>query len=393
MYVKDKILPKLSLKQEINDDKISSIEIAIVKNKKIINKTKNFSLNNFDFYLNNKKSFFIVDNGEYLNGLYVLKFSKPFEGAILSYQKEIDDKAENIVDTMLILNPILLFLLILAGSKLIDKILIPIKNITQTAKEISISDLSKTIPQPKYNDEIKRLIDSFNAMIKRLENGIEKIDKFNSDVSHELKTPLTVIKGEIEIALRREREPQYYHRSMQTILQETNQIQKIVEDLLLLTKYSKDDIEQSFQICSLDSILLETVDKFSLHLKNKKLNLHIQKIEPVSIKANPLLINTIFLNLLDNAIKYSKNGKNIYLSLYKKDDKIHFIIKDEGIGIPKDKIAKVTDRFYRVDKSRDKKINGFGIGLSIVKNSIELQKAQLKIDSAENKGTTVHIIF
>jgi len=104
------------------------------------------------------------------------------------------------------------------------------------------------------------------------------------------------------------------------------------------------------------------------------------------------LIFSIFSNIIDNAIKYTPNNKNIFVSLYK-NEKIHFIIKDEGIGIPKNELSKITDRFYRIDKSRNKKIKGFGLGLCIVKNSVELHNAELKITSIEKSGTQVEVIF
>lgn len=107
------------------------------------------------------------------------------------------------------LNPILLILLIIIGNRLIDKILIPIKNITKTTKDITINNFSTKIDIPKNNNEIKELIDSFNSMISRLKDGVDNLDRFNNNVSHELKTPLTVIQGELEVALRKDRDSNY----------------------------------------------------------------------------------------------------------------------------------------------------------------------------------------
>jgi len=391
-YVYEKILPDLYSGENINYRKNYTAEVAIVKNGIIIEKTDKFVLKKPLSYLLRDDSFFIIGDEETINALYILRFEKPFKGAILINEKDIDDKVEDVIDTLLVLIPILLLLLILIGSKLIDKILVPIKNITQKTKEISITNFSNTITEPVYEDEIKDLVISFNRMLIRLKNGVNRLDRFNSDVSHELKTPLTVIKGEIEIALRKTRDIEYYENSMQTILYEANQIQKIVEDLLILTKYSKDSISQDFQVCKLDVILLETIKRYSSQIQDKNINLHIQSCEPIIMNANPSLISAIYSNLIDNSIKYSANNTNIYISLYK-DDKINFIIKDEGIGIPKDHVKKVTDRFYRVDESRNKKIKGFGLGLSIVKNSVFLHDGTLRIDSSEGNGTTVYIIF
>jgi len=381
------------LRNDRNSDeqKNKLIQTLILKDGSIVKQSAEFDIKNIKELLKSDKSFYIFENenDESINALLILTKDKY---KVLIYQKDIDNRIENFEDTLFILNSILLIILIYTASRLIDKILLPIQKITKNAKDISINNFSKTISEQKEDDEIKELVDSFNNMINRLKDGVEKLDRFNSDVSHELKTPLTVIKGEIEITLRKLREPQEYQKSMQTIYREANQMQKIVEDLLLLTKYSKDNIEHSFRACSLDSNLLAVIDKFGSKLKEKEIVLHLERIEPISIKANESLISSIFSNLIDNAIKYTPNGKNIYISLFK-DKQIYFEIRDEGIGIPKDNLSKVTDRFYRADESRNRGVKGFGLGLSIVKNSAELHNAKMKIESDENRGTIVVVVF
>ena len=126
-------------------------------------------------------------------------------------------------------------------------------------------------------------------------------------------------------------------------------------------------------------------------LKLKNIELHIEKLDSIILEANQILISSIFSNIIDNAIKYTLNNKNIYISLYKEDDKIYFVVKDEGIGISKANLSKITNRFYRVDESRNKTIKGFGLGLSIVKNSIQLHNGSLNITSLKNIGTIVKI--
>lgn len=381
------------LRNDKNSDerKNESVQIIILKDGITVKQSSEFDLKNINKFLKSNKSFYIFenDNDESINALLILTKDNY---KVLIYQKDIDNRIENFEDTLFILNSILLIILIYTASRLIDKILLPIKKITKSARDISINNFSKTISEQKEDDEIKELVDSFNNMVKRLKDGVENLDRFNSDVSHELKTPLTVIKGEIEITLRKLREPQEYQKSMQTIYREANQMQKIVEDLLLLTRYSKDNIKDSFRVCSLDSNLLAVVDKFSSKLKEKEIALHLEQIEPISINANESLISSIFSNLIDNAIKYTPNGKNIYISLFKKKE-IYFEIRDEGIGISEDSLSKITDRFYRVDESRNRSVKGFGLGLSIVKNGAELHNAKMKIESDENRGTRVGVVF
>ncbi|MEA3553754.1 MAG: HAMP domain-containing sensor histidine kinase [Campylobacterota bacterium] len=396
VFINDKLKTGIHIKELLKDKKVESFEIAIIKDEKIIFKKGDANFKKLATYTKDKKTFFVFTQGDSLNGLFIFKIYEPFKGAILFYErdidKEINSKLDEVKNSLFVLEPILLLFLIFAASKLIDKILKPIKNITKTANTISVTDLSQSIIQPTSDDEIKDLVDAFNKMIKRLDTEVEQIEQFNSDVSHELKTPLTVIKGEIEITLNKNRESDYYIRTLKTIDKESQQIQLIIDNLLMLTKYTKSNIQQTFETVSLDSLLLDTINHYNLQLKEKNIKLHLDKLESIDINANKQLISIIFSNLIDNAIKYSQNDKNIYISLEKKD-KIYFIVKDEGIGISKKQLSKVMNRFYRVDESRNKKIKGFGLGLSLVKNSVELHEASIKIDSVKDEGTIVKIIL
>jgi len=392
LFIEEEIESNRTTDKILTTPSLSYLHIAILKQNKIINKTPKFRLQDINRYTKKNSSFFTIDRGEYLSGILTLKFKKPFNGTIILIEDDIDDKVENVVDTMLVLNPILLFLMIFFASKLIDKILIPIKDITKTAKKIDTNRFTYKIKQPKYNDELKELIDAFNSMIIRLQNGFEQIERFNSDVSHELKTPLTVIKGEANLALRKLREPQEYQESIKMMLQEANSMQKMIDDLLLLVQYSKENIEQSFSQIDMDTILIMVLEKYNTIAKEKNIKVHLDKLVPISYRANSQLITIIFSNLIDNAIKYTPQNRNIHISLFK-DDKIYFIVQDEGIGIPQNKLDKITNRFYRVDESRNREIKGFGLGLSIVQNSVDLHNAKMDISSQVDIGTTVKISF
>jgi len=369
-----------------------NIGIVVVKDGEIKIKNSDFTLQNFQYYLHQEKNFFILEHtqdDDYLDALYIEKIGTK---RIMVFQKDIDNKIENFQDILLFLIPILLLVFIFLASKMLDKILSPINRLINATKDISVTQFTKSIEVPKEDDEIKELVVSFNAMIERLQEGIERLDRFNSDVSHELKTPLTVIQGEVELALRKTREPLEYQNSLSTIATQSKQIELIVKQLLLLTKYTKENIKDSFEECLLDSLLIGVIDKFQMQLSEKNLQLDVQKIEPIVMQANPVLIESIFSNIIDNAIKYTPKERKITLWLYK-DSKIHFVVKDEGIGIDKEHLAKITERFYRVDSSRNKKVDGFGLGLSIVKNAIILHDGSLKIDSTIKNGTLVEVIL
>ncbi len=382
-------------KQEavLSDATLSGYQVAVYNtHATLVSKTANYHFEKSREYLDKKESFFIFDEDsdhDFVNILYV---DKDKNYVVFVYEEQIDNKIDAFEDTLIVLVPMLLLLLLVLASKMADKILLPIQHLTEATQNISVSDINKTITLPKEDDEIKALVHSFNTMTKRLSDGVERLDRFNTDVSHELKTPLTVIKGETEVSLRKLREPQVYQKSMQVILEQSEQMEQMVTQLLLLTQYTKENIHLSFEPCSLDALLIATIDKFEVALKEKNLKLHIDTIEPITIEANPILVESIFANLIDNAIKYTPNHRNIYISLYKKE-KVHFIIKDEGVGIDAEYLPKVTDKFYRVDASRNKEIKGFGLGLSIVSNAVMLHGWELKIASQKERGSSFEVIL
>jgi signal transduction histidine kinase len=396
VFINNEILANVPINDLLKNKELESFEVAIIKEGEILFKKGDTDFTSLMKYIEDRKSFFVFNREEKLDGLYIFKIHEPYKGAILFYEKNLDDKITSklneVKDILFFLEPILLLLLIFMVSKVTEKILKSINKITKTANQIYVTDFASEIPAPKYDDEIKDLVDSFNKMIKRLQSGVQLLEQFNSDVSHELKTPLTVIKSEIEVTLNKPRELPYYERTLHTIESETIQIQAIVDNLLILTKYTKENIKEKFQEISIDSLLLSIIGKFNTKLKEKNIKLHIEEFEAISLQANPILITSIFSNLIDNAIKYSKNDKNIHISLYK-EKRVHFNIKDEGIGIAQEHLEKVQDRFYRVDESRNKKIKGFGLGLSIVKNSVELHEGSIHIQSKENIGTTIEVIL
>ncbi|WP_072680498.1 cell wall metabolism sensor histidine kinase WalK [Arcobacter sp. LA11] len=395
IYIHEHILDKEEKLKNIKKHVHFDVEILIRKEEEIIQKTKGFSFDNIESLYDLEKPFKIIEKDNFIeDAVYIKKISEPFNGVVLILKKNVHLEAEKIKEILWILNPILLLFILFISYKFIDKIFISIRDVSRVAKDISITNFSKTIPLPKDDDddEIKELIESFNNMIERLKKGIDNLDRFNSDVSHELKTPLTVIRGEVEVTLKNKRSSKEYINSLKTILFETMQLEEIVENLLLLTKYSKESIQETFNTCNLDGLLLDVIYKYKRDLTKKSISLNISQLENIVYKGNCQLLSSIFLNLLDNAIKYSEVNTNITIELYK-DENIHFIIKDEGIGIPKSELENILDRFYRVEKSRNKKIKGFGLGLSIVKNGVELHSGELEIFSIENKGTTIHIVL
>jgi len=396
---KDKIIPNsdkvITIPQKL-DYPISPVMIAVfgAKNMKIIAKTVTFMDIPMYNYLKSDNNFFIIKTKRYGKiSMYISRVISPMKGYIVvaTPMYSVDIKLQDILLKMLILNPILLFVLLLGANVILDRILNPIKKITKVANEISVGDLDRIIPLPMQKDEIYELVQAFNKMVVRLRDGVEMIERFNSDVSHELKTPLTVLKGELEIALRKDRDCDYYKNTLKVSLTEVNNLIEMVEEMLLFTKI-ENEIDKK-DIVQLDEMLLSIVSTLSSKAKEKKVSLKIKKLEMCEIETNPILIRTIFINIIDNAIKYNLENKNVYISLYIKDKKVVFEVEDEGIGIKQEEINKITERFYRTEKSRNRGVKGFGLGLSIVKRALEVLKGDIIIESEENKGTKIKIFI
>ncbi|WP_024789742.1 cell wall metabolism sensor histidine kinase WalK [Lebetimonas sp. JH292] len=221
-----------------------------------------------------------------------------------------------------------------------------------------------------------------DAIAKNIENTIKRLKFFNSNVSHELKTPLTIMKGEIELALKKE---ECSEKLLKSILNEINYINDITEKLLFLTK--KDFTKKDFKQTDLEDIILELYEKYS---KRIAINLEISE-DDFLINGDKTLLKMAISNLIENSIKY--HAKHINLKLKKTKNKIKLIIEDDGIGIPKEKIPFIFDEFYRVDESRNKKIKGFGLGLAIVKSILNLHSAKINVESDINKGVKITIEF
>ncbi len=287
----------------------------------------------------------------------------------------------------------LMLLASLGGNFIIRKALKPVKSVVQTAKDISADDLSLRIESGQRQDEIGELVDTFNDMISRLEKSVKKIKQFSGDVSHELRTPLTIIRGEIEVLLRKERNKEEYQKILKSTLEEAAYLERIIDDLLFLSRIEALEKKEFDKSVQLDEILLKVVESQELAAKKKDITLDIKKAEPAQIKGEEVLLERMVANIIDNSIRYTHSGGKVEVSLDKKDGTFTLLVKDTGIGIPEESQPLIFDRFYVVDKSRFKETGGLGMGLSIVKRVADCHGGKIEVESEVNKGTSFLIHF
>lgn len=264
--------------------------------------------------------------------------------------------------------------------KISKRSLKPVDDMIKEVKEISINDLNKRLDVSGVNNEFKDLAKTFNEMVSEIQVSIEKQNRFISDASHELRTPISVIQGYANLLSRWGKEDEeVLTESIEAIKDESNNMKKLIESLLFLARGEKNNniiIKEDFNLKNLiDEIVKESImidDKHNIFTKNN---------EDIIINADKNLLKEAIRIFVDNSIKYTQEGGNIKINSFKSHKKVFISVEDNGIGIPKDDLERIFDRFYRVDKSRNKEINGFGLGLSIAKYIIDTHNGNIKIYS------------
>jgi len=294
---------------------------------------------------------------------------------------------------MVVAGFMLLLLASLGGSFIINKALHPVKNAVNTARKITADDLSLRIEAKTRNDEIGALIETFNDMIVRLEKSVKKIRQFSGDVSHELRTPLTIIRGEIEVLMRKDRAKEEYVKILNSVLEESYRLEKVIDDLLFLSRIEAIDKSRLNEIVQMEEVVEYAVDSRRQSASNKDIEITAENVMPSEVRGNRNFLERMVTNVLDNAIRYTSSGGRVEVVLDKVQSTIQLEVRDTGIGIPDESLPYIFDRFFVVDKSRSKETGGSGLGLSIVKWIADSHGAEIEVQSQEDKGTTFLIKF
>lgn len=273
------------------------------------------------------------------------------------------------------------------GALLAHQALAPIDRITQTAYAIARSnDLSQRIPATATRDEVGRLAATFNEMLERIEALFRAQQRFVADVSHELRSPLTTIRGNLDLLRRSALDDATARAETLTAIEtETARMQRLVQDLLLLAQADA-GVPLERHAVELDTLLLEVFRQARWNAGNVKVSLGSEDQVPVIGDADRL--KQLFLNLMDNAIKYTPSGGQVTLSFGRQGDWVRVSVADTGIGIPAKDLPHIFDRFYRVDRARSREKGGTGLGLAICKWIAEAHGGRIEVQSQVGKGST-----
>ncbi len=279
-----------------------------------------------------------------------------------------------------------LLLAAIVGSFLAGRALAPVEQVTSAAvRTTRAEDLRRRLAVPNTKDEIGQLVAAFNEMLDRLEQVFRSQQRFVADVSHELRTPLTTIRGNLDLLKMGAAEsPEDRQATLATIEGEVTRLSRLVSDLLFLAR-SETGIPMEFQQVELDTLLLDVYRQAQTLVNGVTLTLGHE--DQAVVKGDPDRLRQLFLNLVDNALKYTPAGGRVTLSLYREGNWAKVIVEDTGIGIPEEAIPHLFERFYRVDKARSRSRGGTGLGLAIVKEVTDSHGGYIEVTSEEGRGS------
>jgi signal transduction histidine kinase len=274
------------------------------------------------------------------------------------------------------------------GWFLMRKALAPVSALTAAAAKVNERNLHEQLSRSGNGDELDRLTEVFNGMTSRLHQSFQQIREFTLHASHELKTPLTVMRGEIETALAEEPLTEPQRERLLSQLDEMERLAKIVDGLTLLTKADAGQVQLKRETVSLDELLRDAYEDAKILGQTKKISVCMETCDAVTMNGDRHRLRQLLLNLTDNAIKYNDPKGEVILALIRQDGAAEIKIINTGAGIPAEIVPRVFDRFFRADSSHNSAIDGCGLGLSIAKWIVDAHGGSIGISSGP-KVTTV----
>ena len=343
-----------------------------------------FSIEDINIYqVENKKFLYydtrLEDEDDWIRGIYPL-------GKV---QKEI----ETLWNIAIALSVLFLIFVVIVGYRIIKNAFKPVKQISNTALEIKRSkDFSNRIELEDSNDdEIHKMASTFNEMLDTVEEVFIHEKQFSSDVSHELRTPITVILAQSDYALQYSDTLEETKESLEVINRHAKRMTNLINQIMELSKLERQKEIEKEKI-NLSNIVLQLLEDYKPLLESKNLNLVYNVEKDLRIQGNKIMLERVFLNILMNAVKFTKT--NIEVSLIREGKTAVLKIRDDGIGISEENKKFIWERFYQVNDSRNKEENkGSGLGLSMVKKIVDLHSATIDLESELEQGTCFTIKF
>ena len=287
--------------------------------------------------------------------------------------------------------PVLIVLASLIGYWLSGRVLRPVSEIIGAARAIGVKNLSSRLRVPKARDELRLLTETLNDMLGRIEISVQRITQFTADASHDLRTPLALIRCNSELALRRQRNEEEYRKALARNLITAVETTCLVENLLTLARSDADSSGLEFHVMDLAQAIRKAKEEIAILAGDKDIRVSARiSSDPVWVNGDDLALNRVFRIVLENAVKYTPRGGDIAIATSWDGGGVAEIeIRDSGMGIPERDLPHIFERFYRVDRARQSR--GTGLGLAIARAFVDLHGGSITAQSEEGRGTAIFI--
>lgn len=304
----------------------------------------------------------------------------------------IQELENNLLRLILFGLPVTLIVAALGGIFLANRALYPVDSITRTVQSITATDMTRRIISTGPADELGRLTTTLNSMLDRIESAFEAERRFTADASHELRTPLTAIKGQVGVTLTRGRTPEEYEKALAQIGRETDRLIRLANDLLFLARLDVAAPGWPPERVNLSDLLAATVDQIGILAAEKNIHLTAHIPPDVYITATADHLIRLFLNVMDNAVKYTPIGGQVVVTLQPSAGEVCITVTDSGIGIAAEHLPHLFERFYRVE--RDRAYNGgAGLGLAIAYQIARVHDGSIVVNSTPASGTSFTVLL
>ncbi|MFN3841302.1 MAG: ATP-binding protein [Cyclobacteriaceae bacterium] len=335
-----------------------------------------------------------------LNGKPILQLQVPVRdrGQLVGYiiTAISAESAIGLVNTLrkllLLTFPLVLVALFVTTRSLAAKSIKPVKAILEATNRITGNNLEARVPVPVERDELHQLSISINQLLARIESAMEREKQFTSNASHELRTPLSVMRGTLEVLLRKSRTEREYVEKIELTMREIDRMHQIVEQLLALARFDQPAHSPVFEKIFLNSFLQKTANRMNQSQEIPQRVIDIVCSEDLTLKTDVSLLEIIIDNLLSNALKYSPPDTPVRI-IVESEPVLKLQIKDEGIGIKQEDLPRIFQPFYRSESLHHKTVKGTGLGLSLVQKACDTLGIELEVESEVNKGSVFTLRF
>jgi heavy metal sensor kinase len=277
------------------------------------------------------------------------------------------------------------------GYVLARRALAPVDRMTSQARAVTAENLSERLTVENKDDELGRLGVVFNDMFERLERSFEELRRFTADASHEMRTPLAVIRSVGEVGLDRPRSAEEYREIVGSMLEETDRLSRLVDSLLTLSRTDSGRVKLKREPSDLRALAEQVASQLGVLAEEKGQTLRIEGVETLETPVDPAILRRAIVNILENAIKYSPDESTIRIVVLKKSGFAVLEVIDQGPGIAPEHRERIFDRFFRIDKARSRQIGGTGLGLAIARWAVDIHGGNIEVESAKGVGSIFRI--